>query len=92
MQELYAIFADAPQEEVEVEEWKLDGRSPDQAFDEAAGSGALLGRTLKGMWIIDPLTEQADVTKVYGDVPGNIHQRMTPRTEEFKKRERDADN
>jgi len=41
-----------------------------RATDAVAKAGAPFGRELKGMWIIDPLTGQADVTNVYGPVLG----------------------
>jgi hypothetical protein len=36
------------------------------------------------MWIIDPLTERAALTKVYGNAPVNIHQRITSQTRVYK--------
>jgi hypothetical protein len=56
-----------------------------RATDAVAKAGAPFGRKLKGMWIIDPLTGQADVTNVYGAGPGNIHRRITSRTRVYKR-------
>ncbi len=68
MRKWHAIFEDDPQTDKDVEE-------PLKRFEDAATAGEINGRKVIAMWIIDEATEQADVIKVAGRVPGNIARR-----------------
>ncbi len=77
----YAIFEDDPQREVlveEVEEGKLRADAL-KRFEDARKANELYGRETRGMWMIDDMTEQADVIKRHGRIPGNIHDRFVER-------------
>ena len=62
----------------EVEEGKLRADAL-KRFQDAGKANELDGRELIGMWMIDEATEQADVIKKHGRVPGNIHVRFVER-------------
>ena len=82
----YVIFEDDPQREVlveevlvkEVEEGKLRADAL-KRFEDARTANELNGRETRGMWMIDDTTEQEDVIKIHGRVPGNIHDRFVER-------------
>ncbi len=77
----YAIFEDNPQREVlveEVEEGKLRAAAL-KRFENARTANAIYGRETRGMWMIDDTTDQEDVIKKHGTVPGNINVRFVER-------------
>jgi len=44
-------------------------------FDHAKAAGTLNGRRIIGMWMIDDVTEEANVIRICGSVPREIIQR-----------------
>ena len=74
MRQWYAIF-EGEQRESEIEEVGF-GPLAFERFDAAVQAGAIDGRKVIGMWIIDQYTEQADVIRCYGRIPGDILQRF----------------
>ncbi len=74
----HALFEEDPQRDVlveKVEEGKLRADAL-KRFEDAAAANELNGRELIGMWMIDHATEQADVIKIHGHVPGDIRVRF----------------
>jgi hypothetical protein len=71
----YAIYEDDPQREMLVEKWKLRADAL-KRFEDARTANAIYGRETRGMWMIDDATEQKDVIKRHGRVPGKIHDRF----------------
>jgi hypothetical protein len=53
-------------------------------FDKVAAAGAIDGRPLRAMWIIEPLTKQSDIVAFSGPVPpGDLAPRITDQTAVF---------
>ncbi len=53
-------------------------------FDKASAAGAIDGRPLRTMWIIDQATKQGDLIAFSGPVPpGDLAPRITDRTAVF---------
>lgn len=74
----YVVFEDDPQKQVTIEEGERDARML-KRFDDVQKTDTLEGREVRGMWIIDHATEQADVIKIYGRVRGDIRARFDAR-------------
>jgi hypothetical protein len=76
--------------EAVVDETMRQGRSTDAAFDGALTSGLLLGRRVKGMWIIEPNIPRSvpPVVRTYGSVPRDILGRHAEFLAGMKKRRR----
>lgn len=67
----FAIYTEKPQSEALVE--KSDSRqSLLERFDLAANEGKIERSPVRGMWLIDHITEQEDVIRVWKSVPGRI--------------------
>ena len=75
MKNWYVVYEDAPQDEVLVE-------GDIEHFERAAKAGNINGREIRGMWVIDHATEQADVIKIDRRVPPDIRIRYN----EWKRR------
>ncbi len=74
----YAIYENDPQREMLVEKGKLKADAL-KRFENARTANAIYGRETRSMWMIDDTTEQEDVIKRHGMVPGNIHDRFVER-------------
>ncbi len=77
-----ALFEDGDQREVLIEEAELSLRAGVlKRFVDARAANKINGRKVKGMWMwmINYATEQADVIKIHGRVPGDIKQRFLER-------------
>jgi hypothetical protein len=74
----YAIYEDDPRREMLVEKGKLRADAL-KRFEDARTANAIYGRETRGMWMIDDTTEQEDVIKRHGSVPGNISIRFVER-------------
>ncbi len=70
----YVVFEDDSQKEVTVEEGERDAEML-KRFDDVKKTGRLKGREVRGMWIIDHATEQADVIRIDRRVPRGIRTR-----------------
>jgi hypothetical protein len=70
----YAIFKDKPQDASCTEE-RMPRAMVLQRFDHAMALGMHDGRTVIGMWLIDEATQQGDVIRIHGLVPGPIRAR-----------------
>ncbi len=77
----YALFEDGDQCEVLIEEADEQSQRADmiQRFEDARAANEINGHKVRGMWMIDYATEQADVIKIHGRVPENIDTRLRER-------------
>ena len=71
MLELWAIFVDDPKAPnfvpVRIDDVMRQWRPPDDVFKEAAKTGTLSGRELKGMWTTNPKSRHGRVAiKAFG--------------------------
>jgi len=88
MHQLWMAFTDNPTRQHMAERDDLRGRTCEQAFEEARRVGALNGRAVKWMLLVDPDSEQRDVIACYGDrrPPGilGVHSfRFAPATKRY---------
>jgi hypothetical protein len=77
MHHLWMAFADNPTGQHLAKDGDLRGHTPRQAFDDARQTGALNGRGVYWMLLVDPDTADRDVVAGYGDncprsIPGEF--------------------
>jgi hypothetical protein len=70
-----AVYKDKPPEDAYVTEERAPRGAVLKRFDDAARLGMHNGRAVSGMWLIDEASEQEDVVRVFGSVPGHIRVR-----------------
>jgi hypothetical protein len=85
MRKWLVIYSDAPELHCEMRQGTRSDREMHGSFTAAAITGQIDGRVVRGMWLLKPGLEQEDVVAVYGRYPAEIHDRVTPATQSFRR-------